>query len=56
MPPEESIAFARRAQELGGDATAISLGAADHGVSALAAIPKIRQWFDEISETETAPD
>ena len=56
VPPEESIAFARRARELGGDATAISVGAVDHGVSALAAIPKIRQWFDEIAETETAPD
>jgi pimeloyl-ACP methyl ester carboxylesterase len=54
VPPEDSITFVRRARELGGNATAIPVGAVDHFGSVLRAVPQIRLWFDEISETRTA--
>ena len=54
VPPEDSVTFVRRARELGGNATAIPVGAVDHFGSVLRAVPQIRQWFDEMSSAGAA--
>ena len=54
VPPEDSVTFVRRARELGGNATAIPVGAVDHFGSVLRAVPQIRQWFDEVSSAGAA--
>ena len=54
VPPEDSVTFVKRAQALGGNATAVPVGAVDHFGSLRLAAPKIRQWFDKISDTEAA--
>jgi pimeloyl-ACP methyl ester carboxylesterase len=53
VSPEEAKAFAREAVKSGGHVEAIPVGPYDHFGSVLHAVPKVRQWFDEIS-TETA--
>lgn len=50
VSPQDSITFVKRAQALGGKATAVPVGAVDHFGSLGLAAPKIRQWFDEISD------
>lgn len=54
VPPADSITFVKRAQALGGKATAVPVGAVDHFGSLGLAVPKIRQWFDEISAAGSA--
>ena len=54
VPPQDSIAFVKRAQSLGGAATAVPVGAVDHFGSLGLAVPKIRQWFDELSNAGAA--
>ena len=54
VSPQDSIMFVKRAQSLGGNATAIPVGAVDHFGSLVLAAPKIRQWFDEIADAGAA--
>ena len=54
VPPADSITFVKRAQALGGKATAVPVGAVDHFGSLGLAVPKIRQWFDEVSTADSA--
>jgi hypothetical protein len=49
VSPADATALAADAKALGGDAQAISVGAYDHGGSALHAAPLVRQWFDQLS-------
>ena len=56
VPPEDSVTFVKSAQALGGNATAVPVGAVDHFGSLRLAVPKIRQWFDESSDAGAAPN
>ncbi len=49
VSPADAKALVADAKALGGDAEAISVGAYDHGGSALHATPLIREWFDQLS-------
>jgi pimeloyl-ACP methyl ester carboxylesterase len=50
VSPQDAKTFVAQAKSLGGDAEAISVGPYDHGGSALQAAPRIRQWFDTLSD------
>jgi acetyl esterase/lipase len=47
--PADAIETAERMRQLGADAQAISVGAADHNSTAFAAVPLVRAWFMELS-------
>lgn len=50
VSPEEAKTAAEEFVRRGCDATAVSVGAQDHGGTVLHAVPKIRNWFDEIAD------
>ena len=50
VSPEEAKAATEEFAKRGSDASLISVGEYDHGGTALHAVPKIRNWFDEIAE------
>jgi hypothetical protein len=51
VSPNEAKFAVEQAKQLGGNAEAVPLGDYDHLGSVLQAVPKVRQWFDELSET-----
>jgi len=56
VAPRESTQAARHMAELGGRATAISVGDYDHEHSAIQSVALIREWFDAENPISTPPD
>ncbi len=50
VSPRESQTAVEEFEKRGGNVTRIAAGKADHGGTVLFAVPKIRLWFDEITE------
>jgi hypothetical protein len=50
VSPNESKFAVEQAKHLGGNADAVSVGDYDHSGSAFQAVPKVRLWFDQLSE------
>jgi pimeloyl-ACP methyl ester carboxylesterase len=53
VPPAEAKHFVKVATSMGGHVLAVDVGPYDHDASVVQAVPRVRDWFDEISASHS---